>query len=503
MRRAGRRKSKVEFCKEQARLFPTVDDERIEDTMKTIMEPQKEVPVFEEADVIIVGGGPAGIGAALASARNGAKTILIEKFGALGGMQTHAMSSTFSLIDPAIQGGVITDVINRLRADGGILRDASPRTRQAAFSSTSFDCEVYKAMLDDMMAEAGVKLLYHTSGVGAIKENNALKGIFIECIQGRFVILGKVIVDSTGNADIAWKSGTACMDDGHGKGPKAGRHMGFGCRLYISGVDADKFAKFKKENPEEWAGLYGGKSIVRKAKAEGRYHGYREGLIIHTRKPGIAMIEGFNSPLAQGHHGWMIEDVTAGEIDLRKQVWSAFRLIKENVPGFEHASVEKTGTIPIFRDTHRILGEYILSEEDIYKGRAFDDSIAVSNMGPDIYGPDEEHVYEVVRPHDIPYGCLVSRETDNLLAAGSTISADFYAFAADRYCAPSMCTGQAAGTAAALAAKLNVTPRQLDVKLLQDALRTQGARVSVKDIPKDVLEEYETRFEKNRNIDDV
>lgn len=110
--------------------------------------------------------------------------------------------------------------------------------------------------------------------------------------------------------------------------------------------------------------------------------------------------------------------------------------IKENVPGFEHASVEKTGTIPIFQDTHRIPGEYILSEEDIYKGRAFEDAIAVCNMGPDIYGPDEEHVYEVVRPHDIPYRCLISRLTDNLLAAGAAISGDFYAFAADRYCAP-------------------------------------------------------------------
>ncbi|HEY5523014.1 MAG TPA: FAD-dependent oxidoreductase [Desulfuromonadaceae bacterium] len=471
--------------------------------MDYVFEPRKKVPVFEEADVIVVGGGPAGIGAALAAASNGAKTIVIEKFGALGGMQTQAMSSTFSLLDPAIQGGVITDITNRLRAEGGLLQDRSERTRRAAFTSTNFDCEVYKAMLDDMMTEAGVKLLYHTTGVGAIKEKNALQGIFIECIQGRFVILGKVIIDSTGNADIAWKSGAPCMDDGHGRGPGKGRHMGLGCRFYISGIDNEKFERFKKENPEEWKGLYGGRSLVQKAKAEGRYHGYRESLIIHESKPGIAMIEGFNSPLAEGHHGWMIEDVTAGEIDLRKQIWSAYKLLKNNVPGFERSSVEKTGTIPILRDTHRILGEYVLAEEDIYEGRAFDDAVVVSNMGPDIYGPDGEHVYEVVRPHDIPYRCLVSKNTDNLLAAGATISADFYAFAADRYGAPSMCTGQAAGTAAALAARLNVTPRKLDVKLLQKTLRKQGARVSVSDLPGDVLEAYEQRYQKNRQITDL
>jgi hypothetical protein len=471
--------------------------------MDYVFEPRKKVAVFEEADVIVVGGGPAGIGAALAAARNGAKTVVIEKFGALGGMQTQAMSSTFSLLDPAIQGGVITDIISRLKAEGGILGDGAARTRRSAFTSTNFDCEVYKAMLDDMMAEAGVKLLYHTTGVGAVKEKNALKGLFIECIQGRFVILGKVIIDSTGNADIAWKSGAPCMDDGHQRGSGKGRHMGLGCRFYVSGVDNEKFEKFKKENHEEWKGLYGGRSLVQKAIAKGQYHGYRESLIVHASKPGVAMIEGFNSPLAEGHHGWMIEDVTAGEIDLRKQVWSAFKLLKNNVPGFENSSVEKTGTIPILRDTHRILGEYVLAEEDIYEGRAFDDAVVVSNMGPDIYGPDGEHVYEVVRPHDVPYRCLVSKNTDNLLAAGATISADFYAFAADRYSAPSMCTGQAAGTAAALAARLNVTPRKLDVKLLQKTLRKQGAPVSVRDLPADILDAYEQRYQKNRQITDL
>jgi hypothetical protein len=334
-------------------------------------------------------------------------------------------------------------------------------------------------------------------------DKNTIKGIFVECIQGRFIILGKVIVDSTGNADIAWKSGAPCMDEGHGRGPKKGRHMGFGAKFYISGVDVAKFNNFKKENPDEWHGLYGGRSLVKKAIAEGRFHGYRESFILHSRKPGIAMLEGLNYPLPEGHHGWMIEDATAGEIDLRKQVWSAFELVKENIPGFEHASVEKTGTIPIYRDTHRILGEYVLKEEDIYSGRAFDDSIAVSNMGPDIYGPDGEHVYEVVLPHDIPYRCLVSKKTDNLLGAGATISADFYAFAADRYCTPSICTGQAAGTAAALSVDQKVSPKELDVILLQKTLRKQGARVTVRDISPNILEEYTQRFEANKKVTDV
>lgn len=462
--------------------------------MKTVVEPRREIPVLSEADVIVVGGGPAGIGAALAATRNGARTILIEQFGSLGGMQTQGMSSTFTLVDPEIQGGVIQDIIGRLKKGGGILRDNSAKTRNYGYTGVVFDCEYYKYLLDNMMAEAGVKLLYHTFGVGAVKEGDTLKGIFIECLQGRFAVLGKVIIDSTGNADIAWKSGAPCMDDGHSRGLGKGRHMGLGCRFYISGVDAVRYEKFRKENPDEWKGMNVGRSLITKAIAEGKYYGYRESIILHTVKPGIALLEGIQSPLPMGHHGWMIEDVTAGEIDLRKQVWSAWNLVKNNIPGFEDSSVEKTATMAILRDTHRILGEYVLAEEDMYQGKAFDDSIAISNMGPDIYGPDGEHDYRLVMPHDIPYRCLVSKQTDNLLAAGATISADFYAWAADRYCAPSICTGQAAGTAAALAVKNKVSPKKLNVKQLQKTLRKQGARVTVRDVPEDVIGTYKRRI---------
>ena len=284
------------------------------------------------------------------------------------------------------------------------------------------------------------------------------------------------------------------MDDGHSRGPKKGRHMGFGCRFYISGFDEVKYSKFQNEHPDEWKGMNVGRSLIKKSMEEGKYHGYRESIILHGVKPGIAMMEGFTYPLPAGHHGWMIEDVTSGEMDLRKQMWSAWNIIKNNVPGFENSSIEKTAAIPILRDTHRILGEYVLTEEDIFKGNVFDDSIAVSNMGPDIYGPDGEHDYKLVMPHDIPYRCLVSKQTDNLLGAGATISAEFYAWAADRYCAPSMCTGQAAGTAAALAVKENVSPKKLDVKKIQDLLRRQGARVTCKDISGDIITEYKNRI---------
>lgn len=460
--------------------------------MESILEPQRETPVLYDMDVVVVGGGPAGIGAALAAARNGAKTILIEQFGSLGGMQTQSMSSSFTLLDPEIQGGIILDIIERLRSAGRIKNDNSANTRKMWSTTLTFDMEYYKFILDNMMQEAGVKLLYHTFGVGAIRARNTINGVLIECLQGRFAVLGKVIIDTTGNADIAWKSGAPCMDDGHPQGAGKGRHMGFGCRFYISGVDAAKFKRHREDNPGEWTGMYVGKKLVEKAISEGKYYGYRKSIILWAYSSGIAMVEGLNYPLPRGHHGWMIDDVTAGEIDLRKQIYSIWNLIRDNVPGFENSTVEKTAVIPILRDTHRILGDYVLTGEDVAAGRAFDDSIAISNMVPDIYGPDGEHYWEPAKalPHDIPYRCLVSKEIDNLLGAGATISADFTSWAAVRYCAPSVCTGQAAGTAAALAVKNKTKPKKLDVKQLQETLRRQDARLSVKGVPKEILAEY-------------
>jgi len=174
-----------------------------------------------------------------------------------------------------------------------------------------------------------------------------------------------------------------------------------------------------------------------------------------------------------------------------------YHLFKENVPGFENSYVEKTPTFLMLRDTHRIVGEYILKEEDMRQGRAFDDAITVSNMSPDVFGPDDEHsMVNNVPPYDIPYRSLISKDTDCLIAAGSTISVEFMVYCATRYCAPSICTGQAAGTAAALSVKNGVTPKKLDVTLLQKTLQDQGARTSVKNVPKEILKQYKDSIKK-------
>ncbi len=142
---------------------------------------------------------------------------------------------------------------------------------------------------------------------------------------------------------------------------------------------------------------------------------------------------------------------------------------------------------------------YQTTEDDIRQGKAFDDSIAISNMCPDVFGPDDEHEWMGdIALYDIPYRCLVSKETDNLLTAGSSLSTDYITFCATRYCTPSICTGQAAGTAAALSAKNNISPKKLDVKLLQDTLSRQGARVSLNYVSKSVRDEYQRKAESSQ-----
>lgn len=468
-------------------------------TTKTVIDPQKEVPVLAEADVIVVGGGPAGIGAALASARNGARTVLVERFGSLGGLQTQCFNSCFSYVDPEIQGGIMMEIIERIRKAGYLTKDSSHNARSyRGMGGVFFDAEYYKHLLDTMMLEAGVKLLYHSFGVGAIREGNVLKGVFIESLEGKRALLGKVIIDATGNADIAWKSGAACMTGGFPFGPNKGRFMGYGYAFFIGGVDIERLKQLRKEEPEEWGGMNAGWKLIEKAKAEGKLEGVRDAFILSEVYRGSRVwVMGLHYPITIGNQPWTIEEMTRGEIHLRRAAWQSFQLLKENVPGFENAYLDKTPNIPVLRDTHRILGEYVLTEDDMRQGRAFDDSIAISNMFADIFGPDYEH-YDIFYPlpYDIPYRCLVSKDTDNLLAAGATVSADFVSWAAVRYCAPSICTGEAAGTAAALAVKTGTTPKKLDVKLLQNTLRRQGARLTVREVPESVLEEYRKSVER-------
>jgi hypothetical protein len=457
----------------------------------------------------------------MASGRTGAKTVLIERFGSLGGLQTQGNNPIFTFVDPELHGGIIQEILTRLE-NGGAIKNLDDLTgHERAFLKPSlmalvgaknlpkrlvdtdvgywgcwgltFDIEYYKFLLENMMEEAGVKILYHAFAAGAIREGNSLKGVVLESKEGRKAVLGKAVIDTTGEGDIIWKSGAPCMgDEGVPVGPHKGSPGGMLNSFFIGGVDIDKFNEFRESDPAEWGQMYVGRKLVQKAKDEGAYI-KGEAVILSTIQDvynaGRIYVMNAIHKVADGKKSWMTEEMTDCQIDLRKQMWAVFKMLKENVPGFENSFIEKTPNIFCVGIGHRLIGDYVLTVGDMRAGRAFDDSVAINNMPPDLYEAVGRFAFDIL-PHDIPYRSLISKEIDNLLAAGTTMSSGAFAISGLRYCTPSICEGQAAGTAAGLAAKNDVSPKKLDVKLLQDTLREQGVRVTVKDVPEEALEPY-------------
>lgn len=489
--------------------------------MKNYLEPQKEIPVFCETDVIVVGGGPSGIAAALAASRNGAKTVLIERFGCLGGLQTQCFQMFFSFIDPAIHGGIMQEILTRLEEGGAMpkLKDTPAPTDESLFHrliaatkgkdkipkrmyeragywwkwGRQFDTEYYKIMLDRMMAQAGVRLLYHTFAVGAIREGNFLAGVLIESKEGRRAVLGKVVIDTSGDGDIAWKSGAPVMGgEGLPVGPHKGRRPGMQNAYCLGGVDVTKFEAFRAANPQEWgpAAVYQGRQMIQQGIKEG-YHLRDQGAVIFPRDGGKLWIMYAACQLRQPDgHGWYVDEMTHAEVELREQMWGLHKLFKDKVPGCENCFVEKTPVVPLMGDAHRLLGDYVLKIGDMREGKSFDDAVGICNMPPDLYELMGRFSFDIL-PFDIPYRSLVSKEIENLMAAGTTMSAGGLSSSSLRYCVPSVIQGQATGTAAALAAKNGVTPKKLNVKQLQEILRGQNVHVSVREMSEEVLAPYQ------------
>lgn len=462
--------------------------------MKTITENERKTPVIAEADVIVVGGGAGGIGAALAAGRSGVNTLLLERANCLGGLQTQCLNPRFTQVDPDVTTGIVLEICEKVDQEGMVL--GRPGFGDARMRSISFEPEYYKLLTDNLMDEAGVKILYHAFVVAAIREGNTLKGVIIESKEGRQAVLGKVIIDATGAAEVAWKCGAPVMSDGFPRGPGKGRHMGFGYAVAFRQVDTVRFEEYRKAHPDEWRGPITGKSLVKKGKEEGKLHPHFRGAfwISPHFSPGSIWILGPHYPLPMGHHGWLLEDLSKGEIDMRQQAFSGWKLLRDNVPGWENSKIDQLPVHLMLRDSHRMTGMYVLKEDEMRAGKAFDDSVAVSNHAPDVFGPDDQHEFVGnVPPFDIPYRSLVSSGIDNLMGVGACLSTDFITFAATRYCTPSICTGQAAGTAAGLAVKNKVTPKKVKATLVQKALRKQNVITTVKEISKPVLDEYRER----------
>jgi len=415
-----------------------------------------DLRIASQHDVIVIGGGTAGVAAAVAAGRNGAGTLLIERYGFLGGSMTAGLVNPFMEFHAdgeQIVRGIFQEIVDRLKD----LHGYDERTQ-------AFDVEAMKLAADQIVKEVGVKLLLHTCVIDALVEGNAIRGVVVHNKSGRQAILGKVIVDATGDGDVSVMAGAQ-----YEKGRKEdGLTQPMTLNFKMGGVDVERVPASDEINRR-----------FKEAKAKGEITIPRENVLWFptTRRGEIH----FNTTRVVRADGTNAEDLTRAEVEGRRQMAELVKFLKEKVSGFEGAYLASSGTEIGIRESRRIMGEYVITGEDITEARKFEDVIARGSYPIDIHSPTGEGtVNPPMAPgasYDIPYRSLVPKDVDNLLVAGRCISSTHEGQSAIRVIPIVVAMGQAAGVAAALSAKFNVLPRRLDVALLQRTLRSQGANL--------------------------
>jgi len=451
--------------------------------MKTIFEPAREIPVRDEVDVLVVGGGPAGLMAAQAAALvEGTKVMLIENRGSLGGNMTQGLPLLGFLGRKGneVIKGLPLKFVERLRERG---QATHHRACPLHVSLTMIDPEGTKRLAWEIMEECGVKVLMYVMCVDVIKEGDCVKGVVIESKKGREAILAKTVVDCTGDGDVAFRAGVP-MNYGNEKGIAQPPTLMFSMR----GVDSRKLRDAVADHPEIYdidfipnefframdnCTMVGFRNQVRAAREAG-YNIPVERTIFMT---GMAEDEWWvNMSRVNGIDATDPEQYTKGEEICIRQNEEIARYLKAYIPGFENAYVDRVAPFMGIRETRRIVGEYTLTEQDIFDCARFDDAIGVAAYPVDLHHPVGGDCTLMWCPdcYDIPYRCLVPQKIDGLLVAGRDISATHLALASVRVMGPAMCIGEAAGKAAAMSALSGVAPRNLSVPDLQLSLRKEG-----------------------------
>jgi len=460
---------------------------------KIVQEPAKEINVHTESDVAVVGGGPAGVAAAIASARNGAETVLIERYGHLGGMATGGLVILIPHLSDGTNkpkiAGICQEIIDRLDELGAALH---PEYKDLGSSdeklvrywedylfyvisskvrlSVLVDPEILKYVLNVMMEESGVKLFLHSWGTRALVNENAIRGVVFESKSGRQAVLSKVVIDSTGDGDIFASAG-APFD---GKLDPKLRTASLALIFRVGNVDTRRFTMFMKKENQKYAEMMyelesrGGFSLVLRSEREdvvwfNNYlpkwvPNYTDSFVTQTSARGFEK---------ESLSALSFEDLTWVEVNARKGMMITYEFFKKHVPGFENSYIINVASQVGTRGSRRLVGEYVVTEKDIRSGAVHDDTIAACPPLNGNVSPEHPHMC-------IPYRSLLPQKVENLLVAGRCFSSDLVANDLLNIIPPCIAMGQAAGTAAALAIKEGISPRQINYRSLQRNLIGQN-----------------------------
>ena len=428
-------------------------------------ETEKKIPISGQTQVLVVGGGPAGFAAAVNAARAGAETILIEQQGDVGGVATTGLMSHWT---GRTEGGFYEELLELSRDDD--------KTRDRDRLRYVINPEKLKNVMLKLLDDAGVELRLYTLACDVVMESNVIKGVITESKSGREAILADVVIDASGDGDIACRAGVPYQ-----KGRKEdGKMQPMTIMFKVGGVDTDRAVfpgSFEETFPVEKGDL----------QALGREHiSFPAGhvLLYRSTLPGIVTCNMTNCLDVDGTDS---RDLTRATLTCRRQIEEIVEFLREYVPGFETCFVVSYASMIGVRETRHFQGEQTLTEQDILSARVFEDWVVtkahfnfdVHNMSGN--GLDEtgaQRKFPQTKGYTIPYGCLVPRKVEGLLLAGRNISGTHMAHSNYRVMPICVNMGQAAGIAAALCCSHGTTPRRLDYRLIQEKLREAGVSLS-------------------------
>ncbi len=462
-------------------------------------EPSRKVPIMGQWDVVVAGGGPAGCAAALAAARTGARTLIFEKDGYLGGQTVAALVCAVLSVNGVDFQGVWHDYIRAIARRRGV----GDWKRSSVQMINTLYPEVVKYAWDDLLEEAGVQILHHCHFAGSIIEEGQIRGVLLNTRAGRRAVMASRVVDGTGHGIVCHDSGVP-WEQGDGTHPWA---MSLTKVFRLAGM--------------EWDGITYTDEILAKAEAaldEGISNGLFTSPVVTEKRRLLGYVRGRMWDMGSGRRQIMSVlsrvlkvdpldpwDFTRAEREGRAQAWEAAEAHRLCVPGFENSYLLDTAPQIGVRSTRRVHGLERVTDDDAWFMRKKPNSIARSSWNIDVWPADSysaeavkhsdtEHserihrVFETGDYFDIPYGCILPKGVDNLLMAGQCVSASHLAESSLRIQQTCMATGQAAGTAAAMSITEGVTPRELDpakliAKLDADRAATEPAFDFLADLP--------------------